>query len=57
MGTAPPDVTQPILAAVRVTKSFSAGRGAPIVAVQDLSLEIDEGELVCLLGASRNRRS
>jgi NitT/TauT family transport system ATP-binding protein len=45
-------VTQPILAAHHVTKSFSAGRGPPITAVQDLSMEVDEGELVCLLGAS-----
>ena len=42
----------PILAARTVTKSFAAGRGAPMVAVQDLSLDVDEGELVCLLGAS-----
>lgn len=42
----------PILAALHVTKSFSTGRGQPVVAVQDLSLEVDEGELVCLLGAS-----
>jgi len=45
-------VTQPILTANHVTKSFAIGRSAPIVAVHDLSLAVDEGELVCLLGAS-----
>lgn len=43
---------QPILTARHVTKSFAAGRGSPVVAVQDLSLDVHEGELVCLLGAS-----
>lgn len=43
---------QPILSALHVTKSFAAGRGTPVVAVEDLSLEVNEGELVCLLGAS-----
>ena len=42
----------PILAAVQVTRSFSPGRGPPTVAVQDFSLEVAEGEVVCLLGAS-----
>jgi NitT/TauT family transport system ATP-binding protein len=52
VGTAPALVTQPILAAYHVTKSFTIGRGPSVVAVQDLSLEVEEGELVCLLGAS-----
>ena len=43
---------QQILSAHHVTKSFAAGTGAPVIAVQDLSLEVQEGELVCLLGAS-----
>jgi len=42
----------PILTAERVSRSFSIGRGPDIVAVQDVSLEIEEGELVCLLGSS-----
>ena len=52
VGAAPALLMAPILAARTVTKSFAAGRGAPMVAVQDLSLDVDEGELVCLLGAS-----
>jgi NitT/TauT family transport system ATP-binding protein len=42
----------PVLSAHNVTKSFTAGRGDPVTAVQDLSFEVEEGELVCLLGAS-----
>jgi NitT/TauT family transport system ATP-binding protein len=42
----------PILAAVHVSRSFSPGRGPPVVAVQDFSLEVAPGEFVCLLGAS-----
>jgi NitT/TauT family transport system ATP-binding protein len=42
----------PILSAEHVTRSFSIGRGSDVVAVQDFSLEIEQGEVVCLLGAS-----
>ena len=42
----------PILSAEHVTRSFSIGRGRDVVAVQDFSLEVAAGELVCLLGAS-----
>jgi NitT/TauT family transport system ATP-binding protein len=42
----------PILSAEHVTRSFSIGRGRDVVAVQDFSLEVVAGELVCLLGAS-----
>jgi NitT/TauT family transport system ATP-binding protein len=42
----------PILSASHVTKTFAAGRGPAIVAIDDLSMEVEEGELVCLLGAS-----
>jgi len=42
----------PILSAVHVTKIFPAGRGVPVIAVQDFSLEVADGEFVCLLGAS-----
>ena len=38
-----------ILSARHVTKSFNAGG---VVAVRDLSMEVEEGEFVCLLGAS-----
>jgi NitT/TauT family transport system ATP-binding protein len=41
-----------ILAARHVTKSFPGGHGAPLLAIDDLSFEVEEGELVCLLGAS-----
>lgn len=43
---------QPILSAEHVTKVFATGRGDPVVAVDDLSVDINEGEFVCLLGAS-----
>jgi len=42
----------PILSAEHVTRRFSIGRGADVVAVQDFSLDVEAGELVCLLGAS-----
>jgi NitT/TauT family transport system ATP-binding protein len=38
-----------ILSARHVSKSFNAGG---VVAVRDLSMEVEEGEFVCLLGAS-----
>jgi NitT/TauT family transport system ATP-binding protein len=41
-----------ILSADHVTKVFSTGRGNDVVAVEDFSLTVDEGEFVCLLGAS-----
>ncbi len=42
----------PILSAEHVTKVFAAGRGRQVVALQDLSLTVEEGELVCLVGSS-----
>jgi len=42
----------PILSARHVTKVFSVGRGADVVAVERFSLDVAEGEFVCLLGAS-----
>jgi NitT/TauT family transport system ATP-binding protein len=42
----------PILTAHDVTRIFSIGRGNGVVAVDRLSLEVDESEFVCLLGAS-----
>ena len=42
----------PILAARNVTKTFTTGKDQQLVAVDNLSLAIDEGEFVCLLGAS-----
>jgi NitT/TauT family transport system ATP-binding protein len=41
-----------ILSANRVTKVFPGDGGKDLVAVYDLSLDVAEGELVCLLGAS-----
>jgi len=43
--------TSPILAARHVSKTFATGKGQ-LLAVDDLSLEINEGEFICLLGAS-----
>jgi len=40
-----------ILSAQQVTKSYSSS-GTDVVAVLNLSLDIEEGELVCMLGAS-----
>jgi NitT/TauT family transport system ATP-binding protein len=44
--------SMPILAARNVTKTFTTGKDQELVAVENLSLEIHEGELICLLGAS-----
>jgi NitT/TauT family transport system ATP-binding protein len=44
-------VAEPVLSARHVTKSFDAG-GATLTAIRDLSLDVAEGEFVCLLGAS-----
>jgi NitT/TauT family transport system ATP-binding protein len=41
-----------ILSAQQVTKCFHTGRGPDVVAVERMSLDISEGEFVCLLGAS-----
>jgi NitT/TauT family transport system ATP-binding protein len=43
---------QTILSAEHVTKTFSIRRGEDVVAVRDFSLDVAEGEFVCLLGAS-----
>ena len=45
-------LSTPILAAEHVTKLYPVGRRAPVAAVRDLSMEVAEGEFVCLLGAS-----
>jgi NitT/TauT family transport system ATP-binding protein len=42
----------PILTANAVSKSFSIGPGASVLAVHHFSLDVAEGEIVCLLGAS-----
>ncbi len=41
-----------ILSANRVSKWFPGDGGRDLVAVQDLSLDVEEGEFLCLLGAS-----
>src|SRR5260370_29516045 len=41
-----------ILSGRRVTKSYDAGDAGSIVAIRDLSMEVEEGEFLCLLGAS-----
>jgi len=45
-------VAEPILSARHVTKSFDGGEAGRLVAIRDLSLDVAEGEFVCLLGAS-----
>ena len=42
----------PILAARKVTKTFTNAKEQQVVAVDGLSLDIHEGEFICLLGAS-----
>ena len=42
----------PILAACDVSKVFPIGRSQELLAVDRFSLDIEEGELICLLGAS-----
>jgi NitT/TauT family transport system ATP-binding protein len=42
----------PILSARHVTKVFSGARGTDVIAVERFTLDIAEGEFVCLLGAS-----
>ena len=51
-GEAPAFRVTPILAAEHVTKLFPVGRGEPVVAVRDLSMQVAEGEFLWLLGAS-----
>src|SRR6202045_2212686 len=41
-----------ILSARHVTKSYDAGDAGSIVAIRDLSMDVEEGEFVCLLGSS-----
>ncbi|MFI5016273.1 MAG: ABC transporter ATP-binding protein [Hyphomicrobiales bacterium] len=41
-----------ILAADQVTKVFTANRGNAVIAIKNLSLDVEEGEFLCLLGAS-----
>jgi NitT/TauT family transport system ATP-binding protein len=42
----------PIVAARQVTKVFPTGRGRWVVALQDVTLTVDDGELICLVGSS-----
>ena len=41
-----------IIVADKVTKVFEGGRRDQVVALQDLTLEVTEGEFVCLVGGS-----
>src|SRR3984893_14918990 len=43
----------PLIAFAHVGKSFDGGRGAkPVLAVDDVSLDVAEGELLAIVGAS-----
>lgn len=42
----------PVLSARHVSKTYDTGAGGGIVAVRDLSMDVGDGEFVCLLGAS-----
>jgi NitT/TauT family transport system ATP-binding protein len=42
----------PVLAADHVSKVYHVRKGVDVVAVSDLSLTVDEGELICIVGAS-----
>ncbi|HMH99492.1 MAG TPA: ATP-binding cassette domain-containing protein, partial [Bradyrhizobium sp.] len=45
--------TPPLIAFAHVGKSFDGGRGAkPVVAVNDVSLDVAEGELLAIVGGS-----
>jgi NitT/TauT family transport system ATP-binding protein len=41
-----------ILAADQVTKVFATSRSNAVIAIKNLSLDVEEGEFLCLLGAS-----
>ena len=45
-------MAEPILSARGVAKRFAVGRGPELTAIEGFSLDVREGELVCLLGAS-----
>jgi len=45
-------VTANVIVADKVTKVFEVSRGAQVVALKDLSLEVSDGEFVCLVGGS-----
>ncbi|MBI3516520.1 MAG: ABC transporter ATP-binding protein [Proteobacteria bacterium] len=45
-------VPEPILSARAVAKRFPVGRGPELTAIEGFSLDVREGELLCLLGAS-----
>ncbi len=45
-------MADPILSARHVSKVFDSANGSQVVAVRDLSLDVADGEFVCILGAS-----
>jgi predicted ABC-type transport system involved in lysophospholipase L1 biosynthesis ATPase subunit len=44
-------MSNPVITLRRVTKTFGSGRGA-VTALHDVDVEVEDGEFVCLIGAS-----
>lgn len=50
-------MTRAIVAADHLTKAFTTPEGAPLRVLDDISFELREGEIVCLLGKSGSGKS